>query len=175
MAQQPSDRDKLDFTSLTDAIIPSNLYLNSWNETGQPRSLGTQTFPSGLNMFPPTFGSIPLSDTQGSSEPVANTATENHTAFSANALQQFDADTHGQDRGVGNTLNTRSQTDHPPDRNGPKISGPAAPVHIHLITLGSFGRQGPTSVNQGSTCPPQDASKGKCDGETCAKQSISFR
>lgn len=106
MAEQSSDQDTRDFASLTDAIIPSNIYLNSWSPTVLPTSSETHTFPSSFNMFGPTFGGIfPLQNSTG------NPITPIHTAFRANSLQQFDPATQNQDREVGYALDPQSYTD----------------------------------------------------------------
>jgi hypothetical protein len=103
MAEQSSDQDTQDFASLTDALIPSNIYLNSWSRTGLPSSSETQPFPSSFNMFSPTYGGMfPMPNNTGNPLPLRDTIlTPNHTAFHANSLQQFDLALQNQDRGVG--------------------------------------------------------------------------
>ena len=102
MAEQSSDQDTQDFASLTDALIPSNIYLNSWSRTVLPPSSEAQPFPSSFNMFSPTYGGIfPMQNSTGNSLLLQDTVTPNHSAFHANSLQQFDFASQKQDRGVG--------------------------------------------------------------------------
>lgn len=112
MAQQPSDQDNQDFTSLTEAIIPSNIYLNSWSSAALPVSPGIRNFASGSDIFSPVFSSIvPLQNATETAIPPTDLTTPNHTAFDANAGHQLVPATHDQDRGVGNALIDGSDTD----------------------------------------------------------------
>lgn len=112
MAQQPADQDNQDFTSLTEAIIPSNIYLNSWSSVGLPVLPGTRKFASGSDIISPALGGIfPLQNATETAVPPTDLTILNHTAFDANAGYQLVPATHDQDRGVGNALIDGSHTD----------------------------------------------------------------
>ena len=112
MAQQPSDQDNQDYASLTEAIIPSNIYLNSWSSAALPVTPSIQNFASGSDMIFPALGSMfPLQNATETAVPPTGITTSNHAAFDANAGRQLIPATHDQDRGVGNALTDRSHTD----------------------------------------------------------------
>jgi YT521-B-like domain len=112
MAEQSSDQDTQDFASLTDALIPSTIYLNSWSQTGLPASSEAQPFASSFNMFSPTYGGLfPMQNSPRNPLLLQDTVAPNHAAFHANSLQQFDFASQNQDRGVGLTLNPTSCAD----------------------------------------------------------------
>lgn len=108
MAPRSSDQDTLDFAGLTDAIIPSSIYLNSWNQPDLLTSPSIQSYPFGFNMFAPAFdGMLPLSSGTENQIPVSDPMMPNHYAVTADSLQPFDPSAHNQNRGVGNSSQPR--------------------------------------------------------------------
>ena len=104
MAQKPSIHDTQDFANLTDALIPSNIYLNSWSPSDLPKSSDIQPFPFDSNIRAPGLGGVlPPQNTTGNSMSFPDTNMTNHPALSANSLQPYPTVTHDQDRGIGNS------------------------------------------------------------------------
>ncbi|KAF7507734.1 hypothetical protein GJ744_010163 [Endocarpon pusillum] len=101
MAQQPSDQDNQDYTSLTEAIIPSNIYLNSWSSAALPVTPSIQDFVSGSDIKFPLFGGmLPLQNATETAVLPTGLTTSNHAAFDANAGLQLVPATHDHDRGM---------------------------------------------------------------------------
>ena len=112
MAQESSQKDTQDFASLSDAIIPSNIYLKSWCQTDQGRPPHIPSVPLGLNMYTPAFGSaFPSPAITERPMSFSDPSLFNNSAFTANSLQQSDVTRNDQNREVGNALLSRSQTD----------------------------------------------------------------
>lgn len=110
MAQQLPDQNTLD--SLTEALIPSNIYLDSWNQPELARSSNNHSFPYSSDTLAPGFGAtLPLSTTTGYPAVSSENMTLNHSAFDDNSADQFDHDEYREETGVGNALNPCSQTD----------------------------------------------------------------
>lgn len=77
---------------------------------GEPRSSDTQSFPLGVNMFPPPFGKmIPSPSSTGESVPLPEEAASNHPTFNTSSLSHFDAASQDQERGVELVLTSTGQ------------------------------------------------------------------
>jgi YTH domain-containing protein 1 len=103
MDQQPSQQDRLDFTHLTEAIIPSKVYMSSWDQANQPTP--SQTSPLSFDMFTPTFGNMFYSsDAAANPLPSSNSVSPSEPAYNVSSVQRSSAATPMQYRGVGNAL-----------------------------------------------------------------------
>lgn len=144
MAQDHFDQETKDFAGLTDALIPADTYLNSWNQTNLPTPSDIQPNSFGFNIFTPGYRNIiSSSHTRGTPVQLSEKFMPNHSALNANSLQNFDTVMHDQDSSVGNALHCRSHTDFLLDRSRRNIYGTRNPDSRLCVTPRSLRQQDP--------------------------------